>query len=35
LFDTGRSTRSMEAAYVGMWERHQSGHPAASFVVGE
>ena len=35
LFDTGRSTRSMEAAYVGMWERHQSGRPTASFVVGE
>ncbi len=35
LFDTGRSTRSMEAAYVGMWERHQSGRPAKSFVVCE
>ena len=35
LFDTGRSTRSMEAAYVRMWERHQSGSPAASFAVGE
>jgi protein O-GlcNAc transferase len=35
LFDTGRSTRSMEAAYVRMWERHQSGSPAESFVVCE
>ena len=35
LFDTGRSTRCMEAAYVGMWERHQSGRPAESFVVSE
>ena len=33
LFDTRRSTRSMEAAYIRMWERHQSGSPAASFVV--
>jgi protein O-GlcNAc transferase len=35
LFDTRRSTRSMEAVYLRMWERHQSGSPAASFVVGE
>jgi protein O-GlcNAc transferase len=35
LFDTRRSTRSMEAAYVRMWERHQSGSPAESFVVCE
>jgi protein O-GlcNAc transferase len=35
LFDTGRATRAMEAAYAGMWEHHQSGRPAASFAVGE
>lgn len=35
LFDTARSTRAMEAAYAGMWERQQSGCPAASFAVGE
>lgn len=33
LFDTGRSTRSMEAAYVGMWERHQRGEPPQAFAV--
>jgi protein O-GlcNAc transferase len=34
LFDTARSTRAMEAAYAGMWERHQSGRPAEGFTVG-
>jgi protein O-GlcNAc transferase len=35
LFDTSRSTRSMEAAYIRMWEHQQSGSPVASFVVCE
>ena len=35
LFDTAHATRSIEAAYVRMWERHQSGSPALSFAVGE
>jgi predicted O-linked N-acetylglucosamine transferase (SPINDLY family) len=33
LFDTGRLCRHMEAAYVGMMERHRRGEPPASFAV--
>ena len=35
LFDTARFTRTLEAAYLAMWERHQRGEPPASFVVSE
>jgi protein O-GlcNAc transferase len=33
LFDTARFTRNLEAAYVGMWERHQRGARPQSFAV--
>lgn len=33
LFDTARFCRHLEAAYLGMWERHQSGRPAKTFKV--
>jgi predicted O-linked N-acetylglucosamine transferase (SPINDLY family) len=33
LFDTRRSTRNMEAAYVTMWRKHQSGLRPESFAV--
>jgi predicted O-linked N-acetylglucosamine transferase (SPINDLY family) len=33
LFDSARFTRHLEAAYVGMWERHQIGLPPESFAV--
>jgi predicted O-linked N-acetylglucosamine transferase (SPINDLY family) len=33
LFDTARSTRHLEAAYLKMWERHKAGEPPASFSV--
>jgi len=33
LFDTDRFRRHIEAAYVTMWERGQSGEPPASFAV--
>jgi predicted O-linked N-acetylglucosamine transferase (SPINDLY family) len=33
LFDTKRFCRNLEAAYMGMWERHQRGEGPASFVV--
>jgi predicted O-linked N-acetylglucosamine transferase (SPINDLY family) len=33
LFDTARFTRNLEAAYVRMWRRAQSGEPPASFAV--
>ena len=33
LFDTVGYTRSLEAAYVKMWERHLNGEPPASFAV--
>ena len=33
LFDTDRFRRHIEAAYLGMWERHQRGEPPASFAV--
>jgi protein O-GlcNAc transferase len=35
LFDTARFTRTLEAAYLAMWERHQRGEPPASFAVSE
>jgi predicted O-linked N-acetylglucosamine transferase (SPINDLY family) len=35
LFDTARYTRNLEAAYVTMWQRQQSGHSAESFAVEE
>ena len=34
LFDSARSARDIEAAYVMMRERHQRGEPPASFAVG-
>jgi predicted O-linked N-acetylglucosamine transferase (SPINDLY family) len=33
LFDTGRFTRDLEAAFQGMWVRQQRGEPPASFAV--
>ncbi len=33
LFDTDRSRRHLEAAYVRMWERHLQGEPPVAFVV--
>jgi len=33
LFDTARSTRHLEAAFVTMWERHQRGEKPADFDV--
>ncbi len=33
LFDTGRFTRHIEAAYTSMWERCQRGEPPESFAV--
>jgi len=33
LFDTARSTRAMEAAYLTMWQAHQSGQPPRSFTI--
>ena len=33
LFDTGRFSRHIEAAYLTMWERCQRGEPAESFAV--
>ena len=33
LFDTDRSRRHIEAAYILMWERHQCGEPPAAFCV--
>jgi predicted O-linked N-acetylglucosamine transferase (SPINDLY family) len=33
LFDTARFRRQLEAAFQIMWDRHQAGAPAASFVV--
>jgi predicted O-linked N-acetylglucosamine transferase (SPINDLY family) len=35
LFDTGRFTRNLEAAFVEMWRRHQNGGPPESFTVPE
>jgi predicted O-linked N-acetylglucosamine transferase (SPINDLY family) len=34
LFDTARFTRDLESAYRAMWERQQTGLPAASFAIG-
>ena len=34
LFDTGRLTRHLEAAFTGMWERYRDGRPPESFRVG-
>jgi len=33
MFDTARFTRYLEAAYTGMWERHQAGLPPEGFAV--
>jgi len=33
LFDTGRMTRNLEAAYTTMWERTRRGEPPESFIV--
>jgi predicted O-linked N-acetylglucosamine transferase (SPINDLY family) len=33
LFDTARITRSLEAAYVSMWQRYQRGEPPQTFAV--
>lgn len=33
LFDTTRFTRHLEAALIGMWERHQQGLPPQTFLV--
>ena len=33
LFDTARFCRHLEAAYLGMWERQQSGRPPMTFSV--
>jgi protein O-GlcNAc transferase len=34
LFDTARIARNLEAAYLGMWERHLRGILPESFAVG-
>jgi predicted O-linked N-acetylglucosamine transferase (SPINDLY family) len=34
LFDAARLARHIEAAYLGMWERHRNGAPPESFSVG-
>jgi predicted O-linked N-acetylglucosamine transferase (SPINDLY family) len=34
LFDTGRFTRNLEAAFTAMWDRHRSGLPPATFLAG-
>jgi len=33
LFDTDRFRRHIEAAYIAMWERYQSGAPPSAFAV--
>ncbi len=33
LFDTARLVRNLEAAYVGMLERHRQGQPPEGFAV--
>lgn len=33
LFDSGRFTRNLEAAYRGMWERWRAGKPPEAFAV--
>jgi predicted O-linked N-acetylglucosamine transferase (SPINDLY family) len=33
LFDTDRSRRHIESAYITMWERVQRGQPPAAFAV--
>jgi predicted O-linked N-acetylglucosamine transferase (SPINDLY family) len=33
LFDTARSTRHLEAAYLTMWDRHRAGEQPVSFSV--
>ena len=35
LFDTSRFTRNLEAAYLAMWERHQSGQPHAPISIDD
>ena len=35
LFDTTRSTRNLEKAFLAMWERYQQGLPPQSFAIGE
>jgi predicted O-linked N-acetylglucosamine transferase (SPINDLY family) len=35
LFDTDRFTRYLEAAYIGMWQRHESGEAPSSFSVAD
>jgi predicted O-linked N-acetylglucosamine transferase (SPINDLY family) len=35
LFDTTRSTRNLERAFLAMWERHQHGLPPQGFAVGK
>jgi protein O-GlcNAc transferase len=35
LFDTDRTRRHIETAYVAMWERRRNGEPPAGFAVGE
>jgi protein O-GlcNAc transferase len=35
LFDTARFTRNLEAAFAGMWARHEQGLPPAAFDVDE
>ena len=35
LFDTGRKTRSLEAAYTAMWQRSQRGEAPKAFTVDE
>jgi predicted O-linked N-acetylglucosamine transferase (SPINDLY family) len=33
LFDSERFARTIEAAYVAMWQRHQQGHAPAAFQI--
>jgi predicted O-linked N-acetylglucosamine transferase (SPINDLY family) len=34
LFDTGRFTRNLEAAFTAMWDRQRTGLPPATFLAG-
>jgi hypothetical protein len=34
LFDTARTVRHLERAYLEMWERRRRGDPPADFAVG-
>jgi protein O-GlcNAc transferase len=35
LFDPGRFVHALEQGYIGMWQRHERGEPAATFAVSD